>query len=136
MIKQVLMFSVVIFVLLGCVGPLVTIEKVDTNIIPNVTLYEDDTILKNPDIMAVGVVNATSCKNLLWDPPATIENCHDQLRMKAYGLRAHGVIIGDSKTRTVDYAPGAANAGINRNCWETVDCSGIAVIDKSKVREK
>ena len=108
----------------GCVGPLVRIESIDNQTISKVKVFPDNTVLQNPKVRILGVVEATSCRNLAWEPPASIENCTAQMQMRAAKLGANGIILGVADRKVADFI----STGINRNCWSTVDCSSIAII--------
>ena len=120
-------FVSVLLAIGGCAGPYVLIENIDPKIIETITVYEDKSILENDGITILGAVTATSCKHLLWDPEATRENCSDQLKMKASGLGANAIVTGASEKNNANFLP---SKGINRNCWNTVDCSAVAIIKK------
>jgi hypothetical protein len=113
-----------IFVLAGCIGPLVHLESVDKQTIDRVQVFADKSILQNPNVRILGVVDATSCRNLAWEPPASIENCTMQMQMRAGRLGANGIVLGSAEDKIVNFL----STGINRNCWSTVDCTGVAVI--------
>ena len=64
-------------------------------------------------------LEATSCKQLLWDPPATVEDATDQLRFKARTARANGIM---------DVSCGQKEGtSLSKNCWETVTCNATAI---------
>ena len=66
----------------------------------------------------VDEVQAISCQNKVWDPPATKADALRQLRVKALRLGANA-IIGVTYTESgTSYKP---------NCWESVTVSGTAV---------
>lgn len=108
----------------GCVGPLVRVEKVDPAATARVQVYPDNSILERAGVKSLGIVEATSCKNLITDPPSSMENCTAQMQVRASRIGANGLIVGGSEKRSANFV----STGINRNCWTTVDCSGIAII--------
>jgi len=110
--------------LTGCIGPLVKIEKIDEAVRSKVTIYKDDNILNRNGVTALGIIEATSCRNLIWEPPASLENCTAQMQMQAARLGANGLIVGASVRKIANFVTN----GINRNCWSTVDCSGVAIV--------
>ena len=111
----------------GCMGPLVRIEDTDPRVREQVALYEDKSILQSDEVQVLGAVEATSCKNLLWQPDASIENCIDQLATKAARLGGNGMVVGGFEKRNADFV---GKSGINRNCWNTVDCSAVVIRKK------
>jgi hypothetical protein len=116
-----------LFFLMGCVGPLVEIAPVDPETIKSITVYEDKDVLTQEGITILGAVTATSCKHLLWHEDSSMESCTDQLKMKASALSANAIVIGGSEKNSANVL---TTKGINRNCWNTVDCSAVAIIKK------
>lgn len=121
-----------ISLLAGCIGPLVRIESIDKQTIDRVQVFADKSILQNPNVRILGVTDATSCRNLAWEPPASIENCTMQMQMRAAKLGANGIVMGAADDKVADFF----NTGINRNCWSTVDCTGVAVIVETEQKNK
>lgn len=66
----------------------------------------------------IGNLQAVSCQNKVWDPPATKGEALEQLRIKALRLGADAVTGITYSERGTSYKP---------NCWESVIVSGIAV---------
>ena len=114
----------------GCMGPLVNIRETNTDITNKIQSYTDKQILQDKNITILGTVNATSCKHLMWEPDASLDNCTAQLKMRAADLGANGLVLGGSEKNSVNFLP---SKGINRNCWNTIDCTGIAIIKKSNL---
>ena len=117
---------IVIFITLmfGCTGPIVHIQEIDPLITNRVIIHPNNLILQKEGVKVLGIVDATSCKHLAWEPPASLENCTSQMQMKAAKLGANGLIVGGAERQVADLI----KTGINRNCWSTVDCTGIAII--------
>lgn len=129
-----LLFAAIFLLQLGgCIGPLVKIEPIDANTISQVEVYRDQSILQNDNVKTLGIIEATSCKHLLWDPESSPENCIDQLKMKAARLGGNGIMLGYADRRSADFTP---THGINRNCWNTIECSAVAIITESHSSEK
>lgn len=63
-------------------------------------------------------VQAISCQNKVWDPPATKADALRQLRVKALRLGADAIV-------SVTYT--ASGTSYKPNCWESVTVSGTAV---------
>lgn len=105
----------------GCVHePLVikvdqaTAEKLKSEI----PVYDRES-LKGVSYKVVLPLEATSCKKLLWDPPASEEDVINQLRTKARTLRANGIM---------DVSCGAKEGtSLVTNCWETITCNATAI---------
>ena len=131
-LQKAFFISSIISVLAGCMGPLVRIESIDKQTIDRVQILTDKSILQNPNVRILGVVDATSCRNMAWEPPASTENCTMQMQMRAGKLGANGIVLGAADERVADYL----TTGINRNCWSTVDCTGVAVIVESEQKNK
>ena len=125
--------GVVIAAVVGCVGPLVKIEQIDPKVASRVEVIHDKSILKKQNVNKLGIVEATSCKQLLWQPDSSIENCTNQLKMKASRLGGSAIVFGYSEGRNADFLP---EAGVNRNCWNTVDCSAVVIINKPNSDDK
>ena len=64
-------------------------------------------------------IRATSCKQKVWDPPASQEDAIDQLRAKAAGLGANGI----TKV-TCDNPEGMS---LSKNCWSAFTCRADAI---------
>lgn len=74
-----------------------------------------------PDIaQTLGTVTAFSCKNKVWDKPASTGDAFAQLRLKAMRMGANAVIDVTTDDRGTDTW--------GTNCWETVQASGTAVV--------
>lgn len=63
-------------------------------------------------------VQAISCQNKMWDPPATKADALRQLRVKALRLNATAIV-------GVTYT--TSSTSVKPNCWESVTVSGTAV---------
>lgn len=70
----------------------------------------------------IGPVSAFSCKNKVWEKPASTGDAITQLRLKALRMGANAVIDMTSDTRGTDTW--------GTNCWESVQAEGTAVILK------
>lgn len=71
-------------------------------------------------VQTMGAITAYSCKNKMWDKPASTGDALAQLRLKALRLGANAVIDVTTDTRGTDTW--------GTNCWETVQASGTAVV--------
>lgn len=78
----------------------------------------DQSMKPPPPSEILGSVQAVSCKNKVWDAPATKGNALDQLRIKALRMGAEAVTGITYSERGTSYEP---------NCWESVIVSGTAV---------
>lgn len=74
--------------------------------------------LKEVPYTPVGIVQGYSCKNKMWDPPATTEAAVDQLRFRASALGGNAI------TGLVCDAHGTS---VGTNCWESVKCQATAL---------
>ena len=111
---------VMVFSFMGC-SPWVKIRKVDSNIANKIIVYTDKKLLDQKNVKSIRVIEATSCKCLLWDPKASESNCIDQLKMVAYSIGANAIIIGELRK---------GDRPTDKNCWSTVECNAIAIIIK------
>lgn len=118
--------------LVGCVGPLVRIEQIDETKKSKVQIYPSNSILQKAGVKSLGIVEATSCRNMAWEPPASMENCTAQMQVRAQKLGANGLIVGAGEHQVANFI----TTGINRNCWSTVDCTGVAIIVTEESSEK
>ena len=110
----------------GCIylhGPFVEVIKVDQltaeNLKTEIPVYDRDQ-LKGVRYKVVQPLEATSCKNLLWDPPATEQDATDQLRFKARTVRANGMMNLSCFTKE--------GTSLYKNCWQSVTCNAIAIL--------
>jgi hypothetical protein len=67
----------------------------------------------------LGPLEAYSCKNLIFDPPASKGDALQQLRVKAAQMEADAIIDVNFDQQGTDTW--------GTNCWETVQASGMAV---------
>jgi hypothetical protein len=74
-------------------------------------------------IRHLGPISAFSCKNKVWDKPASTGDAFAQLRLKALRMGANAVIDVTSDTRGTDTW--------GTNCWESVQAEGTAVVVKA-----
>ena len=86
--------------------------------IQNMRVYESKelTTLKYE---VVGDVQGFSCKNKVWDPPATQADAIIQAKIKAFDLGANG--LGNVQCSPLE------GTSLSRNCWESLVCSGQGV---------
>jgi uncharacterized protein YbjQ (UPF0145 family) len=68
----------------------------------------------------VGSMQATSCKNKVWDPPATKGNALQQLRLKALRAGANALVNVNFDDQGTDTW--------GTNCWQSVTATGDAVV--------
>lgn len=71
-------------------------------------------------VQTMGAVSAFSCKNMMWDKPASTGDALAQLRLKAMRMGANAVIDVTTDTRGTD--------ALGTNCWESVQATGTAVV--------
>lgn len=108
----------------ACVKPLVPVTDVasvspsDRTVAANVQVFV--TGQPSPKVeKVVSPLTAYSCKNLLWDPPASRGNALEQLQLKAAQAGANALINVTFDVRGEDTW--------GTNCWESVQASGTAV---------
>ena len=110
----------------GCVGPLVPV--IDLKSVSPEKLQESQkvqifTVGATPTDLPIeahlGEITVYSCKNKVWDPPASKGNALAQLKVKAIDMGADAVM-----DVTFDFR-GKDTWGTN--CWESVTATGSAV---------
>lgn len=67
----------------------------------------------------IDLVEGISCKNMVWDPPASRSAALEQARYQAWKLGANGLTNLDFS------APEGTNYG--KNCWESITVSAEAI---------
>lgn len=107
-------------VLAGC-GPMVDVVNVNPQDAPalarSVPVY---TPVETPvNAMTLKPLQATSCKNKLWDASASQQNAIAQLRVLS--RQAGGNAVGNM---TCDAPYGTST---RTNCWESIICRGTAI---------
>ncbi len=105
----------------GC-GPFVEVVKVDQaeadRLRAQIATYESEKLAAG-SYKVLQPIEATSCKLMLWDPPATEQDAIDQLRTKAAKLDANGLM---------NMSCGAKQGtSLGKNCWESITCNAAAI---------
>jgi hypothetical protein len=119
----ILAFGLGVFVLAACSA---FVDVVDVNTVPQaqraaasqVRIFMVGQGSQSPQSKYIGPVEAYSCKNKLWDKPASQANALEQLKIKAYRMGAAS--ISDVTCTT------AGTDAYGTNCWNTVQCGGTA----------
>lgn len=108
-----------VFIITGC-GPFVDVVKVEEGTISKldkIQVFEASQI--TPDAYKyLGTIKATSCKNLIWDPPSTKKDAVTQLKYKVSNLGGNGL------TNLVCKEYGTR---FDTNCWSSVTCDAVAI---------
>ena len=121
-IGRVLLAVVASVLMASCVGPLVEVVRVDEATAQKlgiqVQVYESDD-LKGRRFKVLQPIEATSCKNKLWDPEPSREDATNQLRFKAAQLGANGLLNVS--------CGGERGTSLGKNCWKTITCNAGAV---------
>ena len=117
--------------LLSSCGPkvdVINLKTVEPEVLAKasrVQIFKLDNAQPKPEIdQYLGELTAYSCKHLTWDPPASKGDALKQLKIKAVGMGANGVIDITFDSRGTDT--------FGTNCWESVQASGTAVVFKKK----
>ncbi len=109
-------------VITACIGPLIPVVNLDHESrlqLRGHVVEHDNATLKRGSYERLGQIEATSCMNKLWDPPASREDAVDQLRYKASALGGNGITnLLCEKTEGTNLA---------KNCWNSVTCYGVAI---------
>lgn len=116
------LFPLAVGLLSASCGPFVEVIKVDQrtaeNLKTEIPVYDREK-LKGISYKVVQPLEATSCKNLLWDPPATEQDATDQLRFKARSVHANGIM----NMSCFD----TEGTSMYKNCWQSITCNAIAI---------
>ena len=110
--------------LMGCVGPLVPVQKITA--LPIETRREvlsmpiyNESQLFNKQYTILNVVEGISCKNKTWDPAATKTDAINQAKYWAYEMGANALM-----NIQCEYPRGTTTT---YNCWESITCTAQAV---------
>jgi hypothetical protein len=68
---------------------------------------------------AVGPLEASSCRWMLWDTTPTEQSVTDQLLLKARGMNADGITEVSCESGT--------GSALARDCWSRVACTAVAI---------
>lgn len=118
-----LIFSTVLFVV-GCVGPLVPVAKIDElpieerRAVLGLPIYNESQ-LAGKEYTVISLVEGISCKNKTWDPAATKTDAVNQAKYWAREQRAEGIM-----NLQCDVPRGTTSS---YNCWESITCTGQAI---------
>jgi hypothetical protein len=112
------------FVLTGCIGPLVPVKKMSQ--IPTETKREalslpiyNESQLFNKKYTIINIVEGISCKNQIWEPAATKIDAINQAKYWAYETGADALMnirCESPRGTTTTY-----------NCWESITCTAQAI---------
>ena len=72
-----------------------------------------------PNYKTLQQIEATSCRYLFWEEPATQEDAIDQLRFKAARLGANGILDVSCDGKRI--------FNLVKDCWSLVKCRGMAI---------
>lgn len=114
-------FLILFLFLSGC-GPFVQVVRLDESTAvkfrSEIKIYsqaELDTV----NYKTIQPLQATSCKNKLWDPPASQEDAIDQLRYKTK-------LLGGNAITNLLCEP-VEGTNLAKNCWSSITCYGTAI---------
>ena len=118
-----LLVIICLVIFAGCVGPLVPVidmANVDPQDLQGSQRIQIYTKREKPPLgyKEIRSVQAWSCKNKTWDPPATKENAIKQIKLVAYRLGA---------TAIMDIEFGGHGTSLSTNCWSSVVVVGMAI---------
>ena len=110
--------------LIGCVGPLIPVKKLDElpldtkrNVL-SLPIYNENQ-LAGKQYQVLNVVEGISCKNKTWDPAATKTDAINQAKYWASEMGADGLMniqCEQPRGTTTTY-----------NCWESITCTAQAI---------
>ena len=121
--KRAIVLSVSIS-LMGCVGPLVPVKKLDElpvearREVLAMPIYNESQ-LSQMKYSVMNVVEGISCKNKTWDPAATKTDAINQAKYWAREMGADALIniqCDQPRGTTTTY-----------NCWESITCTAQAI---------
>lgn len=117
-----IMIGYFIAISFGCMGPLVPVIRIDDEtkhrLSKEIDVYEGSN-LKSLAYRRLGPIQATSCMNKIWDPPASRDNALDQLRYKTSAMGGNAVIN--------LMCEGDEGTNIAKNCWSSITCYAVAI---------
>lgn len=112
------------FLLAGCVGPLVNVKNIDKlpaetkRSVLSMPIYNEAQLVnKKYDI--INVVEGISCKNKMWDHPATKTDAINQAKYWAFEMGADALL-----NIQCEYPRGTTTT---YNCWESITCIAQAI---------
>ncbi len=112
-------FALIIGALVAGCGAFVEVVKLDDATRAKARLDVKQYLDPPPIYKVVAQLEATSCRNKAWDPPASNEDAIDQLRFKASRLGANGI--------TQVFCDSAGVFDLGKNCWSSIKCRGTAI---------
>ncbi|HSE59612.1 MAG TPA: hypothetical protein VLA99_12995 [Nitrospiraceae bacterium] len=121
---RVLLASIMLGILTGCVGPLVPVVKFDTlspeerHATLSMPIYNESQ-LTGRNYSISNVVEGISCKNKTWDPAATKSDAINQAKYWARQQGAEAIMNVQCEVprgTTTSY-----------NCWESITCIAQAI---------
>lgn len=122
MVLRLLQGVVLPFFVAGCFGPFFEHIRVDPTTVDElrrqVPVYTENDF-QGREYTIIRSLNATSCKNNLWDPWPTSGNAIDQLRVKAARLGGNGLFN--------VWCEAPSGTSLTTNCWSSLTCHGAAV---------
>lgn len=113
-----------LMLLVGCVGPLIPVKKIDElppedrRAVLALPIYNESQLFGKP-YTVVNLVEGISCKNKTWDPAATKTAAITQAKYWAREQGADGIM-----NVQCDLPRGTTTS---YNCWESITCTGQAI---------
>jgi len=113
-----------LLILVGCVGPLVPVKKIDElpleerRAVLGLPIYNESQLV-GKEYTVITIVEGISCKNKTWDPAATKTDAINQAKYWAREQGAEGVM-----NLQCDLPRGTTTS---YNCWESITCTGQAI---------
>jgi len=115
---------VISITLLGCVGPLVSVKNINQLPIEtkrqalSMPIYNESQLF-NKKYSVINIVEGISCKNKIWDPPATKTDAINQAKYWAFEMGADALL-----NIQCEFPRGTTTT---YNCWESITCTAQAI---------
>ena len=110
--------------LAGCVGPFVSIKDIShlpaetKSLVLAMSIYNEGQ-LYDKKYKIINIVEGISCKNKVWDHPATKTDAINQAKYWAFEIGADALL-----NIQCDYPRGTTTT---YNCWESITCTAQAI---------
>jgi hypothetical protein len=123
MIKKITLVLLLSF-LAGCAGPFVSVKNINRlpietkSRVLSIPIYNESQLL-DKKYRIINIVEGISCKNKIWDPPATKTDAINQAKYWAFEIGADALL-----NIQCEYPRGTTNT---YNCWESITCTAQAI---------
>ena len=115
---------IAVIAVLGCVGPLVPVKKIDElpvsikREVLAMPIYNESQLI-GKQYKVINIVEGISCKNKTWDPAATKTDAINQAKYWAHEMGADALL-----NIQCEFPRGTTTT---YNCWESITCTAQAI---------